>query len=110
MREAVRGNGPVDKTGTAPQADFTTHIGPTMHGFVDAHDWLTVFRFPVNAPELNPAGGVWPNLESRLRNLAVRGVDQLTLVVKSHLKRMQYRPGLLDVIITGTGLNLAQPP
>jgi putative transposase len=53
---------------------------------------------------------VWANLKGRLRNLAVRGVDQLTAIIKSHLKRMQYRPGLLDGIIAGTGLHLAQPP
>ena len=26
MREAARGNGPVDETGTAPQADFTADL------------------------------------------------------------------------------------
>ena len=67
------------------------HIGPVMRAFIDERNWLTVFRFPGYAPELNPAEGVWANLKSRLRNLAVRTVDQLTTVIKTHLKRMHYR-------------------
>ena len=90
--------------------NLSAHIGPAMRSFIDERDWLTVFRFPGYAPELNPAEGVWANLKSRLRNLAVRTVDQLTTIIKTHLKRMQYRPGLLDAIITETGLTLAQPP
>jgi len=52
---------------------------------------------------------VWANLKGRLRNLAVRGIDQLTIIVKHHLKRMQYRPGLLDGMIAQAGL-LVRPP
>ena len=90
--------------------NLNAHVGPTMRAFIDGRPWLTAFRLPAYAPELNPAEGVWANLKGRLRNLAVRGVDQLTAIIKSHLKRMQYRPGLLDGIIAGTGLHLAQPP
>ncbi|MFC5747478.1 hypothetical protein [Actinomadura rugatobispora] len=53
---------------------------------------------------------MWANLKAKLRNLAVRGIDQLALAIKSHLKRVRYRPALLDAIIAGTGLNLARPP
>jgi hypothetical protein len=30
VREAVRGNGPVDETGTAPRADFTVDCAVTL--------------------------------------------------------------------------------
>ena len=43
-----------------------------------------MFRLPGYAPELNPAEGVWANLKGRLRNLAVRGVDQLAAIIKTH--------------------------
>ena len=36
VREAVRGNGPVDKTGTAPRIDFTTHVSRAMAELVAA--------------------------------------------------------------------------
>jgi putative transposase len=81
-----------------------------MRWFIDTHDWLTVFQFPSYAPEPNPAEGVWANLKGHPYNLALRGgVDHLTAVMKSHLKRMQYRPALLDGLIAGTGLILEPP-
>jgi hypothetical protein len=54
VREAVRGNGPADKAGTAPRIDFTTHLSRTMAELVAARDWLTVCQLPPYAPELNP--------------------------------------------------------
>jgi transposase len=47
-------NGPVDKAGTAPRADFTTHVSHTMQELIAARAWLTVFQLPPYAPELNP--------------------------------------------------------
>jgi len=56
VREAVRGNGPVDKTGTAPRADFTTHLRAELRAFTDSHpDWLTVIQLPAYTSELNPS-------------------------------------------------------
>jgi hypothetical protein len=49
--------------------------------------------------------GVWANVKGTLGNLAARGIDQLAAIVKSRLKRIQYRPGL----IAGTGLVEPQP-
>jgi transposase len=68
-----------------------------------------MFRLPAYAPELNPVEGVWSNLKSRLRNLGVRDLDQLTATIKHHLKRMQHRTGLLDGITAATGLHLEPP-
>jgi hypothetical protein len=52
---------------------------------------------------------VWASLKGHLVNRAVRGVDHLNTVIKTHLKRMQYRPCLLDGIIAATGLTLEPP-
>ncbi|MEV0756720.1 hypothetical protein [Streptosporangium sp. NPDC050280] len=62
--------------------------------------------FPAYAPELNPAEGVWACLRDKLLNLAVDDIDQLTLVIRSKLKQMQYQPTLLDGFIAETGLPL----
>lgn len=35
-------------------------------------------------------------------NLAKRNIAQLTMLVKTQLKRMQYRPGLLDGFLAST--------
>ena len=45
---------------------------------------------------------MWSHLKRSLANLAKRDIGQLTALVKPRLRRMQYRPGLLD----GTRLDL----
>jgi putative transposase len=89
----------------------STHISEAMQGFIDSHDWLTVYRLPSYAPELNPCEGVWANAKASLGNLAARGIDQLATTVKTLLKRIQYQPDLIDGFIAETGLVIQpQPP
>jgi hypothetical protein len=38
-----------------------------------------------------------------------QGIDQLVLLVKTRLKRMQYRPGFIDGFPAKTGLGLTLP-
>jgi putative transposase len=71
--------------------------------------WLTVFRLPAYTPELNPAEGVWANLKNSLGNLAACTTDELAALARTRLKKMQYRPDLLDGFITETGLVLQSP-
>jgi DDE superfamily endonuclease len=66
-----------------------------MMGLAAARDWLTVCRLPPYAHELNPVEPVWSHLKRSLANLAKRNLVQLTVLVKTRLTRMQYRPGLL---------------
>lgn len=49
---------------------------------------------------------MWSHLKRSLANLAKRNISQLTAVVKTRLKRMQYRPGLLDGFLASTHLDL----
>ena len=53
---------------------------------------------------------VWSNLKRSLANLTKHNIDQLTALVKTRLRRMQYRPGLLEGFLAKTGLDLAAPP
>jgi len=76
--------------------NLNTHVSAAMGELVAARDWLTVFQLPPYAHELNPVEGIWPVLKRSLANLAKRNLGQLTALVKTRLKRMQYRPGLLD--------------
>ena len=87
------------------------HVSADMRAFVEDHDWLTVVQLPAYAPELNPAEGVWSHLKRALGNLAAGTIDQMAVTVRSRLKSVQYRPGLLDGFITETGLVIEpQPP
>ena len=91
---------------------LNTHVSAVMHAFIEAHpDWLTEVRLPAYAPELNAAEGAWAAMKASLGNLAVRDVDQLAAVMKSRLKRIQYRPALIEAFLAQTGLTLEpQPP
>ena len=86
---------------------LNTHLSRAMRNLAAARDWLTVFQLPPYASELNPVECAWPDLKRSLANLAKQNIDQLTALVKTRLRRMQYRPGLLDGFLARTGLDLS---
>jgi putative transposase len=83
-----------------------THVSDAMADLVAARDWLTVYRLPPYADELNTVEPLWSHLKRSLANLPKGHFAQLTALVKTRLKRMQYRPGLLAGLPAGTGLDL----
>jgi hypothetical protein len=86
------------------------HVSAQMRGWIAAHaDWLLVYRLPAYAPDLNPVEAIWSSLRTALLNFAVRGIDQLTALIKHRLKRMQYQPELLAGFIAKTGLMISDP-
>ncbi|MEU5190163.1 transposase [Streptomyces klenkii] len=88
----------------------TQHKDTAMRELLAAREsWLTVFRLPAYAPDLNPAEGVWAHLKKTLANLAAGTTDQLAAHTRTRLKKMQYRPALLDGFIAETGLTLTPP-
>jgi putative transposase len=89
--------------------NLNTHVSARMRQLIAARTWLTVFQLPPYAPELNPVEAVWSHLKRSLANLAKHGIDQLTTLIKNRLKRMQYRPSLIDGYLAKTGLDLTAP-
>ena len=49
-------------------------------------------------------------MKNGLGNLAVRDVDQLAAIIKNRLKRIQYRPALIEAFLAQTGLTLEPRP
>jgi putative transposase len=86
--------------------NLNTHTSGAMAALIAARDWLTVYRLPPYSSELNPVEPVWSKLKRSLANLTKHDIDQLTALVKSRLRRMQYRPGLLEGFLAKTGLDL----
>ncbi|MET9896945.1 transposase [Streptomyces sp. NPDC006465] len=89
--------------------NLNTHVSRTMRQLIDARSWLTVYQLPPNAPDFHPVEGVWSHLKRSLANLIKHNLDQVTALVKTRLKRMRYRPGLIEGLIAKTALDL-QPP
>jgi transposase len=85
--------------------NLNSHVSAAMAELVAARDWLTVCQLPPYAHELNPVEPVWSHLKRSLANLAKRNLAQLTALVKTRLKRMQYRPTLLEGFLASTGLD-----
>jgi putative transposase len=86
--------------------NLNAHVSGAMAGLIAARDWLTVCRLPSYAHELNPVERVWAVLKRSLANLVKRDLGQLTALAKSRLRRMQYRPALLEGFLASTGLDL----
>jgi hypothetical protein len=90
--------------------NLNTHISAAMRQLIATRDWLHVIRLPAYAPDLNPTESVWSHVKRSLGNLATTGVDHLAAVVRNRLKRIQYRPDLLDGFLAQTGLTLETKP
>jgi hypothetical protein len=86
--------------------NLNSHVSAAMTELIEARDWLTVYQLPPYAHELNPVELVWSHLKRSLANMAKRNISQLTALVRTRLRRMQYRPGLLDGFLASTRLDL----
>jgi transposase len=87
--------------------NLNTHVSAAMAEIVAVRPWLTVFRLPPYAHELNPVEPVWAHLKRSLANLTKHNITELTALVKTRLRRMQYRPSLLEGFLASTGLDLS---
>ncbi len=86
--------------------NLNTHVSAAMAQLVAVRPWLTVFRLPPYGHELNPVEPVWSHLKRSLANLTKHDITELTGLVKTRLRRMQYRPALLAGFLASTGLDL----
>ena len=65
---------------------------------------------PAYAPEPNPAEGIRSLLKRAIANFAAPGLDYLVRIVKRKLKKIQYRPHLIDGCLAKTGLTIEPVP
>ena len=87
--------------------NLNTHVSAAMAAMIAARPWLTVYRLPPYAHELNPVEPVWAHLKRSLATLTRHTITELTALVKTRLKRMQHRPDLLEGFLASTGLDLS---
>ncbi|MFC4512223.1 transposase [Streptomyces ehimensis] len=81
------------------------HLVKQLRDFAEEHkEWLRIFQMPSYSPELNPTEGVWSLLKRHLADFAAADLAHLTRVIKRKLKKIQYRPHLIDGCLPPTGL------
>ncbi|MFE2581953.1 transposase [Streptomyces sp. NPDC059378] len=78
------------------------HLTRSLREFIEANaEWLSVVQLPPYAADLNPTEGVWSLVKRDIGNLG-----EITRAVKRRLKKLQYRPHLIEGCLAGTGLIL----
>jgi hypothetical protein len=89
--------------------NLNVHLKAELRAFTGSQPWLRVFQLPFYAPDLNPVEGIWSSLKrGPLANRVLTGPAHLLAVIKTGLKKIQYRPGLIDGCLAGTGLSLEE--
>jgi transposase len=87
--------------------NLPVHRAPELADFAAQNkDRLRVYRLPAYAPELNPVEGIWSLLKRAIANFAAADLAALARMVKRKLKKIQYRPHLIDGCLVGTGLTI----
>jgi transposase len=87
--------------------NLNIHLAPELAGFAEQNKaWLRIYRLPAYAPDLNPVEGTWSLLKRSIANFAAADQASLVRIIKRKLKKIQYRPHLIDGCLTGTGLKL----
>ncbi|MFK3735770.1 transposase [Streptomyces sp. NPDC088090] len=90
--------------------NLNTHLAVGMKEFIADQDWLTVYQLLPYTPDLNPVEGIWSLLRRGfLSNVAFADLDHLVRTIRRGLRKIQYRPQLIDGCLTATGLTIALP-
>ncbi|MFG2266563.1 transposase [Streptomyces sp. NPDC048720] len=82
-------------------------------GWRDLRNLLVRARIQLGGPivlvwdnvRLHPQEGIWSLVKRDLGNLAAADLGEITRAVKHRLKKIQYRPDLIDCCLVGTGLS-----
>ncbi len=91
--------------------NLNTHVSAVMRTLHRSAPGLADRRPAARVcPELNPVEGAWSNMKNSLGNLASGTPHQLAAIIKNRLKRIQYRPALIDGFLAQTGLSLEPEP
>lgn len=90
--------------------NLNVHLQQELFDFAEEHkDWLVIFHLPPYAPKLKPQEGIWSLLKRALADFAAADLAHLTQVIKRKLKKIQYRPHLIEGCLPTTGLDLNGP-
>ncbi|MGW7528855.1 IS630 family transposase [Streptomyces sp. NPDC054783] len=81
--------------------NLNAHLTTGMRRSIAGRDWLTVYRLPPYAPDLDPVEGIWSVLRrTTTANRAFADPHGLITAVRRGLRRLQYRHDVLDGCLT----------
>jgi hypothetical protein len=84
--------------------DLNVRLAPELTDFAEENKaWSRACRLPAYPPHLNPAGGIWPLLKRAIASFAAADQAGQARIVKRKLKKIHYRPHLIDGCLPGTG-------
>ena len=84
--------------------NLNIHLAPELTDFAQENEaWLRIYRLPAYTPDLNPAEGIWSLLKRSMVNFAAADLDGLVRIIKRKLKKIQYRPHLINGCLAATG-------
>jgi len=87
--------------------NLNIHLAPELAEFAAENKaWLRVYRLPAYTPDLNPVEGIWSLMKRSMANFAAADQAGLVRIIKRKLKKIQYRPHLIDGCLAGTGLKI----
>jgi transposase len=87
--------------------NLNIHLAPELADFAEQNkEWLRVCRLPAYTPDMNPAKDIWSLLKRAMVNFAAADLDGLVRIIKRKLKKIQYRPHLIDGCLAVTGLKI----
>jgi transposase len=85
------------------------HLSQPVADYLSRNGSIVSETFPPNAPNLNPADGVWSHIKyGRLPNYTPFDLSELRRTVTTELKRLQRQPHLLRAFIRRTRLNFEE--
>jgi hypothetical protein len=86
--------------------NLSIHLAPELADFAAENNvWLRVYRLPAYTPDINPAG-TWSLLKRAMANFATADQAGLVRILKRKLKKIQYRPHLIDGCLAAAGLTI----
>jgi hypothetical protein len=87
--------------------NLNVHLVAELTAFAEEHaEWLRIYQLPAYAPKLDPAEGIWSLLKRSMGNFVVANVNGLVRIIKRKLKKIQYRPHLIDGCLAQAGLTI----
>jgi hypothetical protein len=87
--------------------NLNIHLAPGLAEFAEENKaWLRIYQLPAYAPDLNPVESIWSLLKRAMANFAAADVNGLARLVKRKLKKIQYRPHLINGCLAATGLTI----